>query len=812
MAGQTQYFVVEYDNEASGPFVALDGTLLTWDAAASSGVIITVVDDGTTGKLICALYTGTIPDNDDQLTQGSTTADTNGPAPNGDAQNILYPAYMRPDITVPASGVMAWAGPALGATHSFRWDGQTTDVVVGETLTFSGGQQCKVVTIVSDAGASGEFDVRWITPLDTLGFPDDNDTFTGDDATPGDGTLDGLVHPRCYDALDLHRFLSDLNDDPKHAGNDVLSVYNPTPSDRSTDQIVTLLGTVVINDTIAQHMYGGSIDQLGGDTQYSGLDVNITDSDGGTEPVLIQDDAIITAYWENAFMPDSVAGRVRIMRKSREDGVNIDGKRIRGGLFRFGDSYFTAGTVLGQATTGLPLFSATDGNNDTAEATVAGAPYNTITQTEGYQLIDFNNGAGAQPFAYEAGFGSASSKQTYERLKWIQRRGTSETLFGRNAQLLTGVTIDLAYDNESGAFSEDETLAWGTVIPYTGESGGPFTVGAVLTDDVTGALGRILYLDDQGTTGTMIVAREGATTFGNTNGLTEIGGTATATSGTVVENTTAGTMVLYALDDNGADGFFYGQLTRGVAPADNQQMRGATSLATCDADVATSLNQRTVNTAFFGGYTGSAFNPGNFGMAIDPTDAIASDLFRDLLNATQAPPNNQTGTVTGGEAGDYLTVYPWDGSTLDVNGKPEPDFDETQLNGALTGASTSVVVDAIPVNTPAAGFLRVERDSDGEYDLVEYVSWTGLTYTLGGSTPTMPSAAYADGNNVMRAFIDRVWTTTGVPETYQAVQTGTNQVAITLLNGGVGPIKPFKGDATFGTTGFNAGVQRIGDG
>jgi hypothetical protein len=119
MAAETQYFVVKYDTEVSGPFVALDGTLITWDAAASSGVIITVIDDGTSGKLICALYTGTIPDSTDVLTQGSTTGVTIGPAPNGDAAPILYPAYMRPDITVPATGVMVWAGPALGATHSF---------------------------------------------------------------------------------------------------------------------------------------------------------------------------------------------------------------------------------------------------------------------------------------------------------------------------------------------------------------------------------------------------------------------------------------------------------------------------------------------------------------------------------------------------------------------------------------------------------------------------------------------------------------------------------------------------------------------
>lgn len=809
MAATTSYFVVEYDNEAGGPFTA-EGGLLSW--SGGTGFIVTLIDNGTTGKLICALVSGVTPTNNQVLTQGGTTADTNGPAPNGDAEVLLYPAYMREDMALAASGTLSWTGPALGATHSFFFDGQTANVVAGEILTFSGGQQCEVVTVESDAGASGELSVRWITPLDTLQFPDDNDTFTGDIA--GDGALNGVVHPRCYNALHLHRFLSDLNDDPMYAGNDVLSVYNATPSARSTDQIVELKGTVVIDDTIAKHMYGGSVDQLAGSVQYSGLDVQVTDSDDGTEPVLIQDDAIITAYWKNAFMPDSIAGKVRILVKTRSDSVNIDGKRVKGKLLRYGDTYFEGSTTLGQATTALALFSAPDGNNQTAVGTVAGAPYNTIVVTEGYQTIDYNNGNGAQPYALSVDFGGATSKQTYERTKYVQRQGTAETLFGRNAQLFTGVTQNFAYDNETGGpFSEDETIAWGTEIPYTGETGGPFTVGNVLVGGTSGARGRIIYLDDQGLTGTIIVAQDsGATPFSNTETITEYAnGTATgasATTGTVVTNSAAGTMVLMALDDQGTSGNLYGQRTRGVAPADNQKVYGQTSLATALVDAATLLQTRVINNQFIGNYTGSAYNPANFGVAINATDAIAADLFTDLLGANQQPPNNQQGTVTGGEAGDYVTVYPWDGATTDVNGQPEPNFDEMALTTALVaGVSTTAIVNAIPINTPAAGYLRIERDSDGEYDLVQYSSWTGSTFTLVG---TAPSAA-AISNNVMRAFIDRTWSTTGVPETYTAVQTGSNQVVVSLLRGGVLPIKPFKGSATFGATGFTVAAQRIAD-
>lgn len=806
MAAETQYIVIEYDNEASGPFVA-GATPLTW--SGGSGHIITVVDDGTTGKLAVALISGVRPTNNQQLTQGSTTADTNGPAPNGDSEFMLYPAYAREDLAVAVSGDVTWTGPALGATHSFFFDGQTVNVSVGEILTFADGQQCEVITVVSDAGASGELNVRMITNLDTFQFPDDNDTFTGSGG--GNGTLNGVVHPRAYNPLNLHRLLQDLADDRNIAfgGDDVLSIIDPTPSDRSTDQIISLLGNVNINDTVAQHMFGGSVSQASGFTLYSGVDIQITDADGSSIPVVIQNDAIVTGYWDNAYMPDSIAGRVRIMRKTREDGVDIDGKRIKAKLLEFGDTYFEGATTLGTASTALALFSSPDGNNQTAEGTVAGAPYNTTSYVEGYQTIDLNNGAGARPYYLKKDFGSATSAQSYEYDKYTQRRGTSETFFSRNAQLFTGLTLNFPYTGEAGGpFVEGEVVAWGTEIPYTGESGAGFSVGEVVVGGTSGARGRILYLDDNGTTGTIIVAQDsGATPFSNTETITGQTSATTATTGTVVTNSNAGTMVLYALDDTGTTGNLYGQRTRGVAPSNTQTVYGATSAAT--ADVNGTAQTRVINNQFIGSYTGSAYNPANFGIVIDPSDATAADLFTDLLGATQQPPNNQVGLVTGVAIGDSLAVYPYDGASLDINGDPEPDFDEMQLATALT-AGVSTIVDVgtgnIPVNTPATGFLRIQRDSDGQYDLVPYASHDGDgEFTLVGTAPSAASIS----NNVFRAFIDKV--TTSTSESYTAVQTGTNQVTIINRRGGVNPIKTFKGTATFGTAGFTAAVQRISD-
>lgn len=785
----TQYYIVEYSNRAGGSFVP-EGAFVTWNAAADSGFVVWDIDlGGNTGKMAIAIITGsTPPDSADTLTQGGVTADVDTSNP------LLYPAYFRSDVSVAASGAVTWTGPALGATHSFFFDGQTSNVVAGEILTFSQGQIAEVITVESDAGASGELSVRFISFLDA-GLPVDNDTFTGDIA--GDGTVNGEVHARAYSPLEIHRLLSDLNDDGTISGDDDLSMIDPTASDRSTDQIITLLGNIAISDTVALHMYGGSIDQRGGLERYSGLSVQVTTPNADTQPILIQDDAIITNYWKNAYMPDSIAGNVRVLVKTRENGVDVDGRRVKGKLLEFGDFYFEGSTTLGTAETSLALFSSADGNNQTAEGTVAGAPYNTIIITDGFQSLDFNEGSGATPFGLSIDYGSANALQTYERSKYIQRRGTAETLFGRNAQLVTGINRNFAYNNEAGGpFTENEIFAWGTEVPYTGETAGPFILGEVIEDTTTLARGRIIYLDDQGTTGTLILA-DVTGTFGSGNGLTTVRGAAetTATAGTTVNNSASGTGLLIALDDQGATGNIYYQSLTGIPAVSAQTVFGRTSLA--QADVNGSVQTRTINNQFVGVFTGTNFQT-NFGIAIDPSDAIAGDQFPNLLGVIISPPDNRSGVVTNLIIGDYLTVFPWDGASVDINGDAEPNFDEMQLTVGLTGGvSTTVVVGAgnIPANTPASGFLRVERDSDGNYDQLEYSSYTNTTgtFTLVGTAPNTA----AIGNNVMRGLIDKVADATSA--SYTATYSGGGeQVAITVRRGGVTPIKTFKTTATFG--------------
>lgn len=787
--------VVRYDNESGGPFVV--GTNITWPGGGI-GELVKLVDNGTTGKLyFTRLAGGDGPQDDEVITQGGVTADANG-----NAEDIKYPIFLSEDLVVPASGACTWAGLAIGATHSFFFDAQSVNVVVTEILTFSGGQTAEVITILSDVGATGELAVRMISATD-LGLPQDNDTFTGDIA--GDGTVDGVVHERTYKPIHLHRFYSDLNDDQASANSDFLSAVNPTPSSRSTDDIIVLLN-VTITDEISQHMYGGSISMNSGDDFYSGLDIQVTSPLASTRPVVIQDDGIVTDYWNNAYNPDSIKGNVRILLRTRTDGVDVDGKRVKGKLLEFGESYFEGSTTLGEGSTALALFSSPDGNNNTAVGTVAGAPYNTIIVTEGYQTIDFNNGNGAVPFGLSIDFGSADALETYERTKYIQRRGTAETLFGRDAHLFTGINLNFAYDAETANLTEPELLVWGTEVPYTGQTGN-FTLGEVIDFTTSGAKGRVLYDDDAGATGTVIIVIDGTTQPQNTEAMTGLTSGATATSGTVVPNTTAGTAYLYALDDDGTTGNLYCQLLTGLVPVEDQEVYGATSNNVVSVNVA-EVSQRTINNAFVGVFTGANFQT-NFGIAIDETDAIAGDAFPDLDGATQNPPDNQTGTVGNLVIGDYVMIFPWDGSSVDVNGDPEPNFDDMILNTTLAGGESVVDVGTgnIPDNTPQVGVLRLERDSDGELDHLPYSSHDGDDqFTLVG---TVPNAA-TSGNTVMVGALDQLATATS--HNYTAVKgAGNTQHVVIVKRGGVNPIKPSYQTVTFGAAGFSVNAGRTPD-
>jgi hypothetical protein len=386
-----------------------------------------------------------------------------------------------------------------------------------------------------------------------------------------DGDIRHIANSNTYTVLEFHRWLQDLADDAQAAGDDILDITDLTPSERSTDNIITLNAPFNIDDDAAKYLYDGSITQLGGDDVYSGL-VVVGSVETGTELQIIQDNAILTSYWSTGLNANAAANiLLRIMVKTRYAGADIDGKRIRVQARELGDTYAEFSATLGQGNSTAAIFTSNDLNNQTAAGTIAGW---TITNTEGYQLLEIDGTAPTEAYYSQWDPGTQSINDLYEYTKWIQRRGTAETIHGLNGFLFRGITAQFGYDVETGGgFTEDDIIAWGTSFAFDGATGTALVIGDKVENTTNGGTGTVVY-----TTGAnMVISRDATTpTWDDDDNIVRVANAAQPSAlvagavvinGTVTgSNASGGTAKLLALFDNGTDGTLWFQLLSGSNP------------------------------------------------------------------------------------------------------------------------------------------------------------------------------------------------------------------------------------------------------
>jgi len=324
----------------------------------------------------------------------------------------------------------------------------------------------------------------------------------------------GGASPSYATVIEFHRWLQDLADDASSTGDDEIDITDATPSDRSTDNIITLLGSYNIDDNAAEHLYDGSIIQTSGDEFYDGI-VNFGNSD--VQIQIIQNGAVLSDDWWNfsgaGLNADAAQGiSHRFMIKTRTGGADIDGRRLIGTSRSFGNTYaeFSInGTSRGNNV--LALSDTSDLNNDTAAGTVA--TWTTITNTEGYRQLDIDGNGSNEDYYSEWNRDTFTINQFYERMKWLTRDGSASTIYGLNGELFRGITHQFAYDGESGGpFTEPEALSW------------------------SGGTGQLLAIDDNGVTGTIWMQILTGTAPSDNDTIT--GGTSSATclvNGSVTE-------------------------------------------------------------------------------------------------------------------------------------------------------------------------------------------------------------------------------------------------------------------------------------
>lgn len=452
--------VVQYDNEAVAAFT--EGELVTFGGGAIAEVI-RLIDNGATGTLYCSIISGSIPVDNETIVGGTSgaTADVNGPNAETAPFQSRFPLKVWDDWSYSSTtGNVRWTGGNLGATHSCKYDTEASGpFVVGDLLEFAGGATGELIEL-TDNGTDGELFFRLIG----ITIPADNEAITTPTGSGATGNVDGVVHQRIYAPIHLHYWLLDLGDDSTSIGDDDHDRTKPNPSQRVFTTIVTARGNTNIDAAASYRMYGGSWSQNAGADEWGGVNLEIVDPAGLTEPVLIQDNALLstttTEYWKNYYGPGNGSAKIQIMVQYRVGGTDTDGRRLRARAIEYGDAYFTPPqTVLGVGIAVISLATSADGNNQTASGTVA--TWTEATMATGYQTIDHNNGNGAQPYWGVIDRSTRSAPETHERFKYVQRRGTAETIAGLNAALFVGNDLDIPFDNELVSnFADDETITW----------------------------------------------------------------------------------------------------------------------------------------------------------------------------------------------------------------------------------------------------------------------------------------------------------------------------------------------------------------
>lgn len=292
-------------------------------------------------------------------------------------------------------------------------------------------------------------------------------------AANGDIRYEGAAHEAAgagyYTTIELHRRLQDLADDASASGDDLLDITDTTPSERNgTDNNITIYAPYNIDQTLAEHLYDGSITQTGGDDIWDGF---VNYGNEGINIQMLQDGAYeANDFWNSTPDGETESGLNRLltagishrfMLKVRTAGTDIDGRRVIGMSRELGKSYseFKSTTVRGNNT--LALVNALDGNNATAKATIEGWSAQ-IVNIEGYRSIDVDIDTVDEHYYSEWDRGTQEINDLYEYVKMLTAFDRVGTIYGIDGKIFRGITHEIPVDTPTGTFSEVEALSWGT--------------------------------------------------------------------------------------------------------------------------------------------------------------------------------------------------------------------------------------------------------------------------------------------------------------------------------------------------------------
>lgn len=615
--------------------------------------------------------------------------------------------------------------------------------------------------------------------------------------------------PSYATVIEFHRALQDFADDALAAGDDILDISSLTPSDRSTDNIITLLNNFNIDATASEHLYDGSIVQTGGDDVYDGI-VNFGNPEvelgiiqngvvlsddwwnlggahgtatGGSTSTLVETGAGWTVdEWVGYIVRNTTDGSQGLISSNTSDTLTISGL-MYGGTNNTNanlEVFYIAKGLNADATSGIS-------HRFMVPVVVAG------TATDNRKLVGFTRTYG----------------KTYAEFSINATANGNNVLAVSDATDLNNATApNSLYDSVGTVYISPFTTISNVTDGYIGLDVNNDTVDEFFYSEWNRGTATIndfyeysKYITRYKTETGTLYGIAGDIFRGITHQLTITSGTGTWVEPESVTWTGGSGQVLAVDNTAGASTTkVWIQVLTGSAPTS-----GTITGAGAATGVVSAATSRALSYPFSGQSTGSALI-GAYGVGVETTDLSASDLLKGLDNVTYQPPNNVTFTVGGLVSGeDRVLVTSESGSAINKT--------QLALNTTLVGAAETVAVmtASIPTDTPASGTIRIVNDT-GFDRLVSYSSFTGSTFTFTASedfSGTDEDDSATAANNVYITYIDKLAGATS--ESFTVVYNADRPLFIRVRDGAGTPIKTFETTGSIGSAGGSTTAIRTSD-
>ncbi len=603
--------------------------------------------------------------------------------------------------------------------------------------------------------------------------------------------------------IEFHRWLGDLMDDALATGNDLLDITDATASERSTDNIITLKAPYNIDDTLAQHLYDGSIIQKNGDEIYDGL---LVLANAGMYLAIVQNGALATNFWTTGINADATNGiSHRFMLKVRTGAADIDGRRIIGQTREFGFTYSEFkinGTSRGNNV--LALTYATDLNNQTTIGTVAG--WTGITNTlEGYSSIDVDGNGTPENYysTWDANKPTNSINNFYERMKWVSRRGSATIMYpavtGLNGELFRGITHELDVNTPTGTFNASEAVSW------TGGTGQMLAINSPTAETKM----WIQLLTGVAPSGTLTItgAASSATCHMNTT-VTE----RTLSFPFIGSSTGSAIIGAYGI------GIQLNDLTSSDKLFDlTNTQRTPPNNVTFTVSGLVSGKDRVLVAPLGYSFAYDTLAGGTFALGSTLTFGGGGTAYLSSISTVSTTGRMQVRMLTGAVPADNESITSGAVTAL-VNGAVAASEDPRQLKLLTTlssaGETAVVCTAAIPTDTPSTGTIRIQTNT-GIYRNVAYTSYTSATFTIGSTSFVADNAtggATEAGNSIFIAYVDKL--AAAASEGFTGLYLADRSLFIRVRDGVVdasGPIKTFETTGTLGSAGGSSTAIRTSD-